>query len=78
MTNPLIQSCESCEHWDGDCFCALPAKDRLISGHIVEAESVVCAKWEKRESDRHDAIRRDLEAEAGAIERKRYETHTRY
>jgi hypothetical protein len=50
----------------------------LIRGPILEPESVVCAKHELRESDRHDAIRRDLEAEAGAIERDRYEDHTRY
>jgi hypothetical protein len=74
----LIQSCASCDFFNGDVSCSLPEKEALIRGPILEPESVVCVKWELRESDRHDAIRRDLEAEAGAIERKRYEDHTRY
>jgi hypothetical protein len=73
--NTLIQSCDSCEHWDGDCFCSLPAKDRLISGHIVEAESVVCAKWEKRD----DMQARDEEKSfrAGARGGRDYELRLR-
>lgn len=44
---PLPQSCALCEHYDGEGYCALPRKDRLLAGFIIIPAAVVCAKFEK-------------------------------
>ncbi len=46
---PLPQSCENCRHYDGDHFCALPAKLVRIDGFITHAASVVCDAHNARE-----------------------------
>lgn len=46
---PLPKSCATCNHYDGDGYCALPRADRLLAGYIYQAAGVVCARHEVKE-----------------------------
>lgn len=56
----MKDNCANCEYFDGDAFCSLTEKEKLISGHIREPEYVVCSRHALSESSRHLAM---LEAE---------------
>jgi len=38
----LKESCSTCQHYDGDHYCAFPSLKVLIPGHIPEPARVVC------------------------------------
>ena len=54
MTHPatvLKNNCKNCDHFDGDCYCSLPAGLCLVKGAIQEPHLVVCSQWVKKEAD---------------------------
>ena len=50
MTLKLTQSCRTCQHYDGDHYCALPETTRIVMGYIRQPSSVVCVQHEKGEA----------------------------
>lgn len=50
MIEPLKQNCATCANYDGDGYCSLPDRARLITGYIEAADSVVCVKFEKAQT----------------------------
>ena len=42
-------SCATCEHFDGEHWCALLMKDKLVVGYITNPALVVCAKHEAKD-----------------------------
>lgn len=61
--------CGNCEHFDGDAFCSLPEKEKLISGHIREPEYVVCSRHAFK--DRNMALYHRLVEKIRAADRRR-------
>jgi hypothetical protein len=74
----MQDNCSNCEHFDGDAFCSLPEKEKLIAGHIREPEYVVCSRHEESESSQHMKLLDAIDAEAGAEEMALYQKYPRY
>lgn len=51
MKEPLVlpRNCWNCEHFDGEHWCSLLLKDKLIPGYIADHAKVVCAKHEPKD-----------------------------
>lgn len=47
---PLLKSCATCAHYDGDHYCALPVVKRQLTGWIAIPAGVVCVKHEPKEA----------------------------
>lgn len=56
MSEPLIlpRNCANCAHFDGEHWCALGEKERVV-GFIWHASLVVCAKHEPSKPDFEEA-----------------------
>jgi hypothetical protein len=70
-------NCTNCEHFDGDAFCSLPDRDKLVTGYIREAELVTCGKYEQSAGSRHLALLKAEDAAKADDERSLYR-HARY
>lgn len=46
----LPRNCSNCDHFDGDCFCALPTAAKVILGAIQHPAMVTCALWVKKDA----------------------------
>lgn len=53
MSEPLIlpRTCGNCHHWDGEHWCALLLKHKLIVGYITDEKRVVCEKHQPKDAD---------------------------
>ena len=49
------RNCSTCHHFDGEHWCALMLKDKLISGYIVHPALVVCVKHVEEDSGHLEA-----------------------
>lgn len=68
MTLPMRDgyktACISCEHFDGDCYCALPRAEQLITGLIRQPLNVVCERYALRDGIEAEYQRRAMQREA--------------
>lgn len=53
MSEPLIlpRNCGNCQHFDGEGWCALVLKEKLILGFIVDPALVSCTKHQDKDAD---------------------------